>query len=107
MESERNLRLKFSPSVLERHFVQIETGRPLIAKVEQPLAGLRPYPEINEKHEYVDVGALLSGASYILALDRGLIAEINDAGIAIPAFTPGDFIQQLLPFHPDYQRLRE
>jgi predicted nucleic acid-binding protein len=46
--------------------------------------------------------ALQAHAPFLLALDKGLVLEINKANLGIQALTPGDFIRTILPYHVDY-----
>jgi predicted nucleic acid-binding protein len=57
---------------------------------------------INRKDIHVIAAALEIRAPYLLALDKGLVLEINRANLGIQALSPGDFIKTILPTHADH-----
>ena len=61
---------------------------------------------VGEKDDHVLAAALAAGAAFLLTLDRPLIKSVNAAGLPIRAITPGHFIKELLPTHPDYPQMR-
>jgi hypothetical protein len=46
--------------------------------------------------------ALEVQAPFLLALDKGLVLEVNKANLGIDALSPGNFIKTILPDHVDY-----
>ena len=58
---------------------------------------------INKKDVHVVAAALEVKAPFLLALDKGLVLEVNKANLGIQALFPGDFIKTVLPNHVDYQ----
>jgi predicted nucleic acid-binding protein len=71
----------------------------VIAPVPVPLPAL---PPVNAKDLHVVAAATAVGTAYLLTLDRGLLVEANQAGLAFLALTPGDFIKTVLPIHVEY-----
>jgi hypothetical protein len=45
---------------------------------------------------------LVAHVPYLLTLDKRLIQRVQQAGLGITALTPGEFIQRVLPSHPDF-----
>lgn len=60
---------------------------------------------VGQKDDHV-LAAGLAAAPFLLTLDRRLASAVNDARLAIRAFTPGDFILGVLPAHEEFERLR-
>lgn len=59
-----------------------------------------------EKDTHVLAAALAAGTPLLICLDKPLVERINHAGLALQALSPGDFIKELLPTHPDYPSIR-
>jgi predicted nucleic acid-binding protein len=74
----------------------------ILAPVPAPLPALTP---VNAKDLHVVAAAAAVATAYLLTLDRGLLAQANQAGLAFPALTPGDFIKTVLPTHVEYPTL--
>jgi predicted nucleic acid-binding protein len=62
---------------------------------------------INKKDVHVVAAALEIRAPFLLALDKGLVLEVNKANLGIQAFSPRDFIKTILPDHVDYPSARD
>jgi hypothetical protein len=45
-------------------------------------------------------------ALFLLALEKGLVLEVEKANLEIQALYPGDFIKTVLPTHLDYPSAR-
>ncbi len=60
---------------------------------------------VGEKDEHVLAGATSSGADFLISLDRPLIEAVENANLDLKALTPGDFIQEFLPKHPDFPKV--
>jgi hypothetical protein len=54
----------------------------------------------------VVASALAAQAPYLLNLDKRLIQRVQQAGLGLTALTPGEFIQTVLPTHPDFPSIR-
>lgn len=61
---------------------------------------------VGEKDAHVLAAAVHCGALFLLTLDRPLRDRVNGAKLSLLAATPGDFIRQALPTHPDYPMIR-
>jgi hypothetical protein len=61
---------------------------------------------INKKDVHVIAAALEIHGPFLLALDKGLVLEVNKANLGIQALSPGDFIKTVLPNHVDYPSAR-
>jgi predicted nucleic acid-binding protein len=107
LEAQRNIQTKLGDESLRRFYN-------LLAIVPFYFASLPERPElerlvkfINNKDVHVIASALEIRAHYLLALDNGLILEINQTNLGILALAPGDFIKTILPQHIDYPSARD
>lgn len=79
----------------------------LVMATVPPPAELEPYRDaVGEKDAHVLAAAVSAAAAYLITLDRPLRDRVNQAGFAVEALTPGDFIQTRLIHHEDYPALR-
>ncbi|MEX0782891.1 MAG: PIN domain-containing protein [Dehalococcoidia bacterium] len=97
-EAERNTREKMGDLAavqLERLLLAADLTR-ILVPVWNVASG------VNEKDRHVVAAAVAGRADVILTLDRPLASEVNLSALATVAMTPGDFIRQELPTHPDF-----
>jgi predicted nucleic acid-binding protein len=102
LEAQRNIQSKLGEESIRRYFN-------LLAVVPFSLASMPDKTElkrlgkiINRKDVHVVAATLEIHARYLLALDKGLVLEVNRADLGIQALSPGDFIKTILPNHTDY-----
>lgn len=107
LEAQNNIQDKLGEKALERF-------QNLLAIVPFSIAALPNSPKvrrleriINKKDVHVVGAALEIRASCLLALDKGLVSEVNKAGLGLQAFFPGDFRKTILPNHVDYRSVRK
>lgn len=107
LEAERNIRSKL-PVQASVNFEQTLLTVPMImAPIPQASAEDKTRWGVTEKDQHVVSAALAISADYILTLDKGLADQISQAELSIPALSPGNFIKQILPSHPDFPTIRE
>jgi predicted nucleic acid-binding protein len=107
LESQRNIQAKLGDQAIRRFYN-------LLAVVPFSLASLPDRAEsehleklINKKDVHVVAAALESHASFLLALDKGLVLEVNKANLGVQAISTGEFIKVILPSHVDYLPTRD
>jgi predicted nucleic acid-binding protein len=61
---------------------------------------------VNEKDQHVVASAVAANASFLLTLDRGLIAQSSRSNLPLTVLTPETFIKTVLPEHADYDQVR-
>lgn len=61
------------------------------------------YSSVNAKDAHVLAAAHACGARYLITLDKPFAGEVNATGGELVAIAPGDFLQRILPTHPDFQ----
>jgi predicted nucleic acid-binding protein len=102
LEAQNNIQAKLGEEAIQRY-------QNLLAVVPFSLAALPEKAElkrlgrkINKKDVHVVAAALEISAPFLLALDKGLVLEVNKVNLGIHALSPGDFIKTILPNHTDY-----
>jgi predicted nucleic acid-binding protein len=97
-EARRNVLKKLRPEAGIRLMMLLRVTP--MALVSVPLDAPHRYPMINAKDAHVYAAAEASGATILLTLDRGLIAEVNRLQFGPRAITPGDFLTTVVPNLP-------
>ena len=105
LEAQRNTQAKLGHEAIKRFY-------DLLAVVPFSLAALPEKAErlekmINRKDVHVLAAALEVHAPFLLALDKGLVLEVNNVNVGIQALSPGEFIKTVLPNHVDYPSARD
>jgi predicted nucleic acid-binding protein len=105
-EAQRNSLEQLGQPGLDRYhrFVMLLPLRVVAATSKRQLERYRGL--VNDKDLHVLAAAISAKAEYLITLDRPLVREVNQANLPIRAVTPGEFIQTVLPDHPDYARIR-
>jgi predicted nucleic acid-binding protein len=103
LEAQSNIQAKLGDEAIKRY-------HNLLAIIPFSLASLPDRAElkrlgklINKKDVHVVGAALEVHAPFLLALDKGLVLEVNKVNLGIQALSPGDFIKTVLPNHEDYR----
>ena len=102
-EAARNIQDRMAPAAWVNYQVLLIAVPFIIAPVPNPLPVL---PPVNAKDIHVVAAAVVAGCAYLLTLDKGLLAEANQAQLDFPVLLPGDFIKTVLPTHVDFLNLR-
>jgi predicted nucleic acid-binding protein len=102
LEAQRNIQLKLEVEAIRR-FYNLLAVVPFILATLPEVAELKRLAKlINNKDVHVVAATLEVHAPFLLALDRKLVLEVNNANIGVHALTPGEFIKMILPNHVDY-----
>jgi predicted nucleic acid-binding protein len=105
VEAERNLAAKLPPAALTTYHLQLATT-PIILVSTPPRRTIEQHDSFFGKDAHVVASALAAQDPYLLTLDKRLIQRVQQVGIGLTALTPGEFIQTILPTHPDFSRIR-
>ena len=106
VEAERNLIEKSTPDAFTRY-------RHLLASIPLRLMSAPDEPSVLRhasaffEDAHVVASAIESGAHYLITLDRRLARRIDQAQLPIVAVSPRQFLQEVLPNHPEYVRIRK
>ncbi|MEZ4869399.1 MAG: PIN domain-containing protein [Caldilineaceae bacterium] len=102
-EAARNIQTRMKPAAWANYQVLLVTVPIIIVPIPNPLPSL---PPVNAKDIHVVAAAVAAGCAYLVTLDKGLLAEANQAQPGFPTLLPGDFIKTVLPTHIDFPNLR-
>lgn len=102
LEAQRNIQAKLGDEAIKRYHNLLAVVPFSLASLPDKTKLKRLEKMINKKDVHVVSAALEIHAPFLLALDRGLILEVNKVNFGIRALSPGDFIKSVLPNHIDY-----
>ncbi|HZS01307.1 MAG TPA: PIN domain-containing protein [Chloroflexota bacterium] len=105
LEAERNIAAKLPAAALATYHLQIAAA-PLVLVSTPSRRSIHQHGPVFGEDAHVVASVLAAQAPYLLTLDRPLIQQIVQAGLPLIALTPGDFIQTVLPGHPDFAAIR-
>jgi predicted nucleic acid-binding protein len=105
VEAERNLIEKSTTDacVRYRHLIA-STPLRLMSAPDEP--SVRQHASAFFEDAHVVASAIESGAHYLITLDQRLARRIDQAHLPIVAVSPRQFLQEVLPNHPEYVRIR-
>jgi len=106
LEAQRNIEEKLGDNALKRYHNFLAIIPFSLASLPEKAELKRLGKMINKKDVHVVAAALEVHADYLLALDKGLVLEANQANLGIQVLSPGDFIKMILPNHIDYLSAR-
>lgn len=98
-EAARNIQARMKPAAWINYQVLLTTVPFVMAPVPAPLPDV---PPVNAKDVHVVAAALAVNTSYLLTLDKGLLAEANQAQLPFITLLPGDFIKTVLTTHVEH-----
>jgi predicted nucleic acid-binding protein len=106
LEAQNNIQAKLGDEAIKRfqNFLAIVPFS--LAALPEKTEFTRLEKMINKKDVHVVAATLEIRAPFLLALDKGLVLEVNKANLGIQALSPGDFIKTILPNHIDYKSAR-
>ena len=67
---------------------------------------VRQYEAVFLEDAHVIAAALGSQATYLITLDQRFERRVRAAALPIMALSPREFLQVVLPAHPDYAAIR-
>jgi predicted nucleic acid-binding protein len=99
VEATRNIQARMKPPAWTNYQVLLATVLFVMALVPTPLPVV---PPVNAKDVHVVAAAVAVTTAYLLTLDKGLLAEANQAQLPFLTLLPGDFIKTVLTTHVEY-----
>ena len=106
LEAQNNIQKKLGDEALARYHNFLAIVPFSIAALPERAELRRLGRAINKKDVHVVGAALEIHAPFLLALDKGLVLEVNKADLGLQALFPGDFLKTILPHHMDYPSAR-
>jgi len=105
LEAERNIQAKLRTEALQSYH-QLPRMTPLILTSTPSPEELRRFQDrVSAKDVHVIAAAVGVSADFLLTLDKPLVEQVQAAGTALVAVTPGVFITTVLPTHVDHARI--
>jgi predicted nucleic acid-binding protein len=102
LEAQRNIQSKLGEESVKRYYNLLAVVPFSLAPLPDKTELKRLGKTINRKDVHVVAAALEVHAPFLIALDKGLVLEVNKVNLGIQALSPGDFIKAILPNHVDY-----
>jgi len=103
METQINIRTHLQNIGLERLYSLLNEVPFQLAPVPNKTEISNLQKAVNTKDVHVVAAAMEVEAPFLLTLDKKLALEVNNAQLGIQAFSPGEFIKNVLVQHEDYQ----
>lgn len=105
LEAENNI-LDKRPQAVFIRYRQLLAQTPFLIISAPSAHDIAAYHHIFLEDDHVIAAAIASQAPFLLTLDKRLERRIAPASLPISALAPKEFIQNVLPTHRDYQRIR-
>ena len=83
------------------------SATPFLVASTPPEEVVRQYEAAFFEDAHVVAAALATQADFLLTLDRPLERRVKQANLAVIALSPREFLQDVLPRHPEYGRIRQ
>lgn len=105
-ETERNLLNKSTSEAFDR-YRQLVASTPFLLVSAPAKSLVRQSESTFFEDAHIVASALGSKAQYLITLDQSLERRIKKSKLPIVAISPKEFIQNVLPNHPDYELIRK
>jgi hypothetical protein len=105
LEAERNIVGKGRSGAFGR-YRELAASTPFLVAPAPPEHVIRRYIAIFVEDAHVIAAAIDSQSDYLVTVDQRFERRIQASGLPIVALSPRDFLQTLLPDHPDYVEIR-
>lgn len=105
LEAERNIVAKSTAAALSRYRYLIASTPLRLVEAPSELL-VRRYSGAFFEDAHVVASALAARAEYLITLDRRLERRIEESDLPLVCISPKAFIQDVLPDHPDHDRMR-
>ena len=105
LEAERNIVEKGQPGSIRRYRALVASTPLLIVSVPSEHV-VRGYSAIFMEDAHVIAAAVASGSDFLITLDQRLERRVRVSGLSVVALSPKEFLQAIVPNHPDYNEIR-
>jgi predicted nucleic acid-binding protein len=105
LEVERNIVEKGRPGAFRR-FRELVTSTPFLVTSAPAEHVVRTYEAAFVEDAHVIAAALSSQSAFLLTVDQRFDRRIRASALSIVALSPREFLQAVLPDHPDYAAIR-
>lgn len=105
LEAERNIVEKGRPGSFQR-YRDLIASTPLLVVSAPSEHVVQQYETNFHEDAHVIAAALASQSAFLITVDRRFERRIRASGLPIIALSPREFLQTVLPDHPDYAEIR-
>jgi hypothetical protein len=105
LEAERNIVEKGRPGAFRR-FRELVSSTPFLVTSAPTEQAVQAYAAVFVEDAHVIVAALGSQSAFLLTVDQRFERRVRESGLSITALSPREFLQAVLPDHPDYAEIR-
>jgi hypothetical protein len=106
IEAERNIVEKRAADAFCR-YRQLVAITPFILLPSPTEEAVAPHQAVFFEDAHVVAAALAGRCEFLITLDRRLQRRVEQANLGVTALSPGEFLQTVLPEHPEYARIRQ
>ena len=105
LEAERNIVDKGRPGAFRRYRELVASTSFLVTSAP-PEHVVRAYEAVFVEDAHVIAAALGSQSAFLITVDQRFERRVRASGLSITALSPREFLQAVLPDHPDYAEIR-
>ena len=105
LEAERNIVEKGRPGAFLR-YRNLVASTPFLVTSAPPEHIVRQYEAVFVEDAHVIAAALGSRSTHLITVDQRFERRVRASGLPITALAPKEFLQTILPDHPDYAEIR-
>ena len=106
VEAERNLVDKRPPDAFHR-YRRLAAETPFVIPPSLAMEEIVKYEPVFFEDAHVVAAALAGRCEFLITLDHRLQQRVEQANLGVTALSPGEFLQTVLPEHPEYARIRQ
>lgn len=105
LEAERNIIEKGRLGAFRR-YRELVASTPFLVAAAPSKHIIRRYEDVFAEDAHVIAAALDAQSTFLITLDRRFERRVRGSDMSIAALSPGEFLQIVLPEHPDYIAIR-
>jgi predicted nucleic acid-binding protein len=105
LEAERNIVDKGRPGAFHR-YRELVASTPFLVASAPPEPVVRQYEAVFVEDAHVIAAALGSHSAFLVTVDQRFERRVRASALSITALSPREFLQVVLPDHPDYAAIR-
>ena len=105
LEAERNIVEKGRPGAFSL-YRELVASTPFLVVSTPPEHVVRQYEAIFAEDAHVVAAALSSRSAFLVTVDQRLEQRVRASALSIVALSPKEFLQTVLPDHPDFVEIR-
>lgn len=106
IEAERNVVAKREANALYRYRGLVE-AIPFVVLPSPTEEAVEPHEGVFFEDAHVVASALAGQCDFLITLDRRLQRRVEQSSLTFTALSPREFLQMVLPTHPEYPRIRQ